>query len=140
MITDSFSIVTDINFAHVLVFIQRGCLRQSTGNQSRRISRSTFFHLDMHRPKLNLSWGINESDNNSVGNSYERDIVPSTIVPGNNHEGDLNNNIKVLTETSDDEQEELMKLIKNQNERKREQEIIEHHAKMKNRSQSIVGK
>lgn len=94
----------------------------------------------MHRPKLNLSWGINESDSNSVGNSYERDIVPSTIVPGNNHEGDLNNNIKVLTETSDDEQEELMKLIKNQNERKREQEIIEHHAKMKNRSQSIVGK
>jgi predicted GTPase len=49
------------------------------------------------------------------------------------------NNIKVLTETSDDEQEELMKLIKAQNEKKIDNEVIDLFSKNRKRDQSLKG-
>jgi hypothetical protein len=49
------------------------------------------------------------------------------------------NNIKVLTETSDDEQEELMKLIKGQNEKKIDNEVIDLFSKNRKRYQSLKG-
>ena len=49
------------------------------------------------------------------------------------------NNIKVLTETSDDEQEELMKLIKAQNEKKIDNEVIDLFSKNGKRDQSLKG-
>jgi predicted GTPase len=49
------------------------------------------------------------------------------------------NNIKVLTETSDNEQEELMKLIKGQNEKKIDNEVIDLFSKNRKRDQSLKG-
>lgn len=48
--------------------------------------------------------------------------------------------MKVLTEASDDEQEELMRLIKNQNEQRRDRELVDYRNMAKLRSQSLKPK
>jgi hypothetical protein len=70
----------------------------------------------MHRPKLNLSWGIASTSNPSQTYEEDKNIVPTTILPPASPQNENINNIKVLTETSEDEEEELAKLIKNQQE------------------------
>ena len=49
------------------------------------------------------------------------------------------NNIKVLTETSDDEQEELMKLIKAQNEKRMDYEASQKFIKNRGKSMPFEG-
>lgn len=50
----------------------------------------------MHRPRLNLSWGMNEKETRP---QYDSHIMPSTIVQSEKEEKEKrsNENIKVLT-------------------------------------------
>jgi len=77
----------------------------------RGIKVDGFQQYPLHRPTLNLSWGMNEPPLQNSTQSPLNNIIPATITHNNANEA--SNKTKILTETSEEEGEELMKLIKN---------------------------
>lgn len=120
-----------------LVSLQRHSCSSAKRNQSRWLSAYLIFNQDVNRQRVNLSWGMNEKQTNKsyspLHNKNDISTIPTTINPKIPSEHENSNTIKVLTETSDDEQEELMKLIKAQNEKKADHEVIDMFNKSRRR-------
>ena len=50
-------------FIDVLVFIQGISSSAVTWEEDHRILRYLYSKIDMHRPKVNISWGLNDKSN-----------------------------------------------------------------------------
>jgi hypothetical protein len=96
-------------------------------------------HQQAEKTSLGHERKINQTQSLPSHNQNEVNTVPTTLIQRIPPDQEYPNNIKVLTETSDDEQEELMKLIKAQNEKTIDNEVIDLFSKNRKRDQSLKG-
>jgi hypothetical protein len=88
--------------------------RDAPAVRTRGIKVDGFQQWPLHRPKINLSWGMNEGPSVTPPTPAPPDniILPATINTKYRPVDEALSNVKVLTETSEDDTEELIKLIK----------------------------
>jgi hypothetical protein len=57
------------------------------------------------RPKINLSWGMNEKPSSESLANIEKNIIPSTVNANEPKSSEAMSHVKVLTETSEEDEE-----------------------------------
>lgn len=89
-----------------MVLISRCTSSTEPRNQDRWLSGYVFCDLAAKRPKINLSWGINERESRPLSNTESQlgesiPTFPTTITNKPSPELENHNNVKVLTDTSE---------------------------------------